>query len=59
SLAGGGPADLAHVIGGVISKGVAATENSTGGAARVFYSSQAVNNALTLNRYTLAWWRER
>ena len=59
SLAGGGPADLAHVVGGVISKGVTATDNSTGGAARVFYSSQAVNNALTLNRYTLAWWRER
>lgn len=58
-LAGGGPADLAHVVGGVISKGVTATENSTGGAARVFYSSQAVNNALTLNRYSLAWWRER
>jgi hypothetical protein len=58
-LAGGGPADLAHVVGGVIAKGVANTSNETGGAARVFYSSQAVNNALTLNRYTLAWWRER
>lgn len=58
-LAGGGPADLAHVVGGVIAKGVTSTSNSTGGAARVFYSSEAINNALTLNRYSLAWWRER
>lgn len=59
ALAGGGPADLAHIIGGVIAKGAINTDNTTGGAARVFYSSKAVNNALTLNRYTLAWWRER
>jgi hypothetical protein len=59
ALAGGGPADLAHIIGGVIAQGTINTSSSTGGAARVFYSSAAVNNALTLNRYTLAWWRER
>lgn len=59
SLAGGGPADVAHIVGSVIAKGSISTSNTTGGAARVFYSSQAVNNALTLNRYTLAWWRER
>lgn len=58
-LAGGGPADLAHVIGSVIAKGTISSSNTTGGSARVYYSSQAINNALTLNRYTLAWWRER
>jgi hypothetical protein len=58
-LAGGGPADVAHIVGSVVAKGVVADDNTTGGAARVFYSSQAINNALTLNRYTLAWWRER
>lgn len=58
-LAGGGPADVAHVIGSVIAKGTISSSNTTGGSARVYYSSQAINNALTLNRYTLAWWRER
>jgi hypothetical protein len=58
-LAGGGPADLAHVIGSVIAKGTISSSNTTGGSARVYYSSAAINNALTLNRYTLAWWRER
>jgi hypothetical protein len=58
-LAGGGPADVAHIVGSVIANGVTSTDNKTGGAARVFYSSQAINQALTLNRYTLAWWRER
>lgn len=58
-LAGGGPADVAHIVGSVIAKGIVTKDNTTGGAARIFYSSQAINNALTLNRYTLAWWRER
>jgi hypothetical protein len=58
-LAGGGPADVARIIGSVIAKGTISSSNTTGGSARVLYSSGAINNALTLNRYTLAWWRER
>ncbi|MEK7317023.1 MAG: PilX N-terminal domain-containing pilus assembly protein [Candidatus Eisenbacteria bacterium] len=59
SLAGGGPADVAHIVGGLIYQGTVIDDNSYGGAARVYYSSAAVNNALLLSRYQLAWWRER
>jgi len=59
SLAGGGPADVANIIGGLIYQGTVVEDSSIGGAARVLYSSGAVNNALLLMRYTLASWRER
>ena len=58
-LAGGGAGDVARILGGIIYQGTLVDASSVGGSARVYYSSAAVNAALTLNRYTLAWWRER
>jgi len=59
TLSGGGPADVARIVGGVIYQGTLVNASKTAGSARIYYSSEAVNSALTLNRYTLAWWRER
>ena len=59
SIAGGGPSDVAHVLGGLIYQGTIVNGSSIGGSADVYYSSQAVNAAQTLGRYTLSWWRER
>jgi len=59
SLAGGGPADVARIVGGIIYQGTVIDNSSYGGAARVYYSSAAVDAALLLSRYQLAWWRER
>jgi hypothetical protein len=58
-LAGGGPADIARILGGIIFQGSLINSSTLGGSGRVFYSTEAVNNALSLQRYTLAWWRER
>ncbi|MGE5176805.1 MAG: PilX N-terminal domain-containing pilus assembly protein [Hyphomicrobiales bacterium] len=58
-MTGGGPADAARIVGGIIYQGSLVNASSTGGSGRIYYSSDAVNSALTLNRYTLAWWRER
>ena len=58
-LAGGGPADVARILGGIIYQGSLIDDSSLGGSARVYYCSASINEALTLNRYTLAWWRER
>lgn len=58
-MTGGGPADAARIVGGLIYHGSLVNGSSTGGSGRIYYSSEAVNSALTLNRYTLAWWRER
>jgi hypothetical protein len=58
-ITGGGPADMAHIIGSVIYQGTMIEDNKTAGSGRIFYSSEAINAAMTLNRYTLAWWRER
>jgi hypothetical protein len=58
-LSGGGPADVARIVGSVIYGGTLINDNSTGGSARVFFSTEAINAAQNLNRYTLAWWRER
>jgi len=58
-LAGGGPADVARILGGIIYQGTLVNASSVGGSGKVYYSSEAVNAALTVNRYTLAWWRER
>jgi hypothetical protein len=59
TLTGGGPADVARIVGGIVYQGTLIDNSSTSGAGRVYYSSEAINAALTLNRYTLAWWRER
>jgi hypothetical protein len=59
TLSGGGPADVARIVGGIIYQGSLVDASKTAGSGRVYYSSEAVNSALTLNRYTLAWWRER
>ena len=58
-LAGGGPADVARILGSVIYQGTMVNNNTTGGSARVFFSTEAINAAMNLNRYTLTWWRER
>jgi len=58
-LTGGGPADVARIVGGIIYQGSLVDASKTAGSGRIYYSSEAVNSALTLNRYTLAWWRER
>ena len=59
TLTGGGPADVARIIGSVIYQGTLVNGSSTGGSGRVWYSSEAINSALNVNRYTLSWWRER
>ena len=58
-LAGGGPADVARILGSVIYQGSLINASAQGGASRVFWSSEAVTNALGMSKYTLAWWRER
>ncbi|HKO22793.1 MAG TPA: hypothetical protein VJX91_09055 [Candidatus Eisenbacteria bacterium] len=58
-LAGGGPADVARILGAVIYQGSLINASAQGGSARVFWSSEAVQNALGMSKYTLAWWRER
>jgi hypothetical protein len=59
SVAGGGPADVARIVGGLIYQGTVVDNSSYGGSGRAYYSSAAVNNALLLSRYQLAWWHER
>jgi hypothetical protein len=59
SIAGGGPSDIAHILGGLIYQGTVVNGSSVGGSANVYYSSQAVNAANSVGRYTLSWWRER
>ncbi len=58
-VAGGGPADVARILGGVIYQGSLVNASALGGSARVFYSSEAVNAALAMGKYTLASWHER
>jgi hypothetical protein len=58
-LTGGGPADDARIVGGIIYQGSLVNASLQGGAGRVWYSSQAVNAALTLGHYTLSSWHER
>jgi hypothetical protein len=58
-LAGGGPADDARIVGAIIYQGSLINASSSGGNGRIFYSSEAVNNALTIGRYQVAWWREK
>jgi len=58
-LAGGGPADDARILGGVIYQGSLINASTQGGSARVFWSTEAVTNALGMSKYTLSWWRER
>jgi len=59
SIGGGGPADVAHILGGLLYQGTIVNGSGLGGSADVYYSSQAINAAQSLSRYTLAWWRER
>jgi len=58
-IAGGASGDEAHVTGGLIYQGTVVDQNKLGGSSSIFYSTQAINAAQTLARYTLAWWRER
>jgi hypothetical protein len=59
SIAGAGIADTPHIAGGLIYQGTMVGGGSIGGAANVYYSTEAINAAQTLAKYTLAWWRER
>lgn len=59
NIAGGGPSDIAHILGGLIYQGTVVNGSSVGGSANVYYSSEAVNAANSVGRYTLSWWRER
>ncbi|HET7498503.1 MAG TPA: hypothetical protein VFM00_09390, partial [Candidatus Eisenbacteria bacterium] len=59
TMTGGGPADVARIIGAVIYQGTLVNASSFSGSGRIWYSSEAINSALNVNRYTLAWWRER
>ena len=58
-LAGGGPADVARILGSVIYQGSLVNASTQGGSSRVFWSSEAVQNAMNMGKYTLSWWRER
>ena len=58
-LAGSSASDLARIVGGVIYQSNLINNSTTGGAGKIYYSSQAVSAAQTLARYTLASWRER
>jgi len=59
NFAGGGPADQAHVVGGLIYQGTMVNASVIHGSADVYYSTQAINAAESVGRYTLSWWRER
>ena len=58
-LAGGGPADQAHIVGGILYQSTVVDASRVRGSADVFFSTEAINAAQTLAKYTLAWWRER
>jgi hypothetical protein len=58
-FAGGGPADQAHVVGGLIYQGTVINNSTVHGSADVYFSTEAINAANTVGRYTLSWWRER
>jgi len=58
-FAGGGPADQAHIVGGLIYQGTVVNNSRVHGSADIYYSTEAVNAANTVGRYTLSWWRER
>jgi hypothetical protein len=58
-IAGGASGDEAHVTGGLIYQGTVVDQNKFGGSSSIFFSTEAINAAQTLARYTLAWWRER
>jgi hypothetical protein len=59
NFAGGGPADQAHVVGGLIYQSTTIGASVISGSADIYYSTQAVNAANAVGRYTLSWWRER
>ena len=58
-LAGGGPADQAHITGGLIYQGTVVNSSTVHGSADVYYSTEAINAAQSVGRYTLSWWKER
>jgi hypothetical protein len=59
TITGGGPADVARILGAIIYQGTMVDNSTVNGSGRVWYSSQAINSALNVSRYTLSWWRER
>jgi hypothetical protein len=59
NFAGGGPADQAHVVGGLVYQSTAVGASVLSGSTDIYYSTEAVNAANAVGRYTLSWWRER
>jgi len=59
NFAGGGPADQGHVVGGLLFQSTAIGASVLSGSADIYYSTQAINAANAVGRYTLSWWRER
>lgn len=59
TMTGGGPADVARILGAIIYQGTMVDNSTFSGSGRVWYSTEAINAALNVSRYTLAWWRER
>ena len=59
NIGGGASGDVAHVTGGLIYQGTVIDYNKVGGSSSMYYSTEAINAAQTLAKYTLAWWRER
>jgi len=59
NFAGGGPADQAHVVGGLVYQSTAIGASVISGSADIYYSTEAVNAANAAGHYTLSWWRER
>ena len=58
-IGGGSSGDVAHVTGGLLFQGTVVEDNKLGGSSSMYFSTEAINAAQTLARYTLAWWRER
>ncbi len=58
-IAGSGSGDYGTILGALICQSNLINNSSVGGNANVFYSSQAINRALSVGKYTLSWWREK
>jgi len=58
-FAGGGASDQAHIVGGLIYQGTIVNSSRLHGSSDIYFSTEAVNQANTVGKYTLSWWRER
>jgi hypothetical protein len=58
-IAGSGSGDFGTILGALIYQSNLINNSTVGGNANVYYSSQAINRALSVGKYTLSWWREK